>query len=75
MTCLCNIPSDLQSNAIAEPKTKALAIFLSKVNRRCAVYSWVLKQDVGITGFSMMGVCVMRGEELRTVLFALAVVN
>ena len=35
MTCLCNIPSDLQSDAIAEPKTKARVIFLTNVNRRC----------------------------------------
>lgn len=54
---------------------KARAIFLTKVNRRYTVYSWALKQDVGITGFSVLGVCVMRGEELKTVLFALAVIN
>lgn len=35
MICLCNIPLDLQSDAIAEPKTKARVIFLTDVNRRC----------------------------------------
>lgn len=35
MTCLCNVPLDLQSDAIAEPKTKAWVIFLTNVNRRC----------------------------------------
>lgn len=35
MTCLCNAPLDLQSNAIAEPKTKARVIFLTDVNRLC----------------------------------------
>lgn len=32
---MCNILSDLQSDAIAEPKTKAWVIFLTNVNRRC----------------------------------------
>lgn len=35
MICLCNIRLDLQSDAIAEPKTKARVIFLTDVNRRC----------------------------------------
>lgn len=49
MICLCNIPLDLQSDAIAEPKTKARVIFLTDVNRRCTkgVYSGALEQDVG----------------------------
>lgn len=33
---MCNVPLDLESDAIAEPKTKAGVIFLTDVNSRCA---------------------------------------
>lgn len=52
MTCLCNAPSDLASDAIAEPKTKKSPGDISDKRKqmlRKRVYSRALEQDVGGT--------------------------